>query len=52
MNKQVKSEAEKLAAQLLKTIGKQSPIVAMNALYLAMQAVAFPVIGYKDKEAA
>ena len=52
MTKQDKSDAEKLAAQLLKTIGKQSPIVAMNALYLAMQTVAFPVIGHKNKEAA
>lgn len=42
--------AEELAQKLLKAIGKESPIVAMNALYLAMQAVDASVFGLRKKK--
>ena len=35
----VKVEAEALCAKILKSMGPQKQIVAMNALYLAMQVV-------------
>lgn len=36
---EVKVEAEALCAKILKSMGPQKQIVAMNALYLAMQVV-------------
>ena len=36
---EVKAEAEALCAKILKAIGPQKQVVAMNALYLAMQVV-------------
>ena len=35
----VKAEAEALCAKILKAMGPQKQVVAMNALYLAMQVV-------------
>jgi hypothetical protein len=35
----VKVEAESLCAKILKAMGPQKQVVAMNALYLAMQVV-------------
>ena len=36
---EVKAEAEALCAKILKAMGPQKQVVAMNALYLAMQVV-------------
>ena len=36
---EVKTEAEALCQKILKAMGPQKQIVAMNALYLAMQVV-------------
>lgn len=45
-----KNLAEELAQKLLKTIGKESPVIAMNALYLAMQAVDASLFGLRKKK--
>lgn len=37
--KDVEAEVTALCAKILKAMGPQSQVVAMNALYLAMQAV-------------
>lgn len=36
---EVKAEAEALCAKILQAMGPQKQVVAMNALYLAMQVV-------------
>ena len=36
---ELKAEAEALCAKILKAMGPQKQVVAMNALYLAMQVV-------------
>ncbi len=39
VTKQIEAEATALCAKILKAMGPQEPVVAMNALYLAMQVV-------------
>ena len=41
---------EELTQKLLKTVGKENPLIAMNALYLAMQVVDASVNGLRKKK--
>lgn len=45
-----KQRTEELTQKLLKAIGKEQPVVAMNALYLAMQVVDVSVNGLRRKK--